>query len=65
MKCTPRKVIDREMAIREAIAYAKLGDIVCIVGKGPEKYTIKNGVYTHFDEREIVTSALRERGLCE
>ena len=65
MKCTPTKVIDREMAIREAIAYAKPGDNVCIVGKGPEKYTIKNGVYTHFDEREIVTSALRERGLCE
>ena len=65
MESSPIKIIDREMAIREAIAIAGEGDIVCIVGKGPERYTIINGVYSPFDEKAIIISALRERGLCE
>ena len=65
IKHTPMKLINREDAIRMAIAMANEGDIVCIVGKGPERYTIKNGTYYPFDEREIIMSALKERGLCE
>ena len=65
IKHTPMKLINREDAIRMAIAIANEGDIVCIVGKGPEHYTIKNGTYYPFDEREIIMSALKERGLCE
>ena len=64
IKHTPMKLIHREDAIRMAVAMANEGDIVCIVGKGPEHYTIKNGTYYPFDEREIIMSALKELGLC-
>ncbi len=65
MKSSPIKITEREAAIRKAIDVANEGDIVCIVGKGPEKYTIKEGVYMPFDERAIIISSLKERGLCE
>ena len=52
---------NREDAIRSAIIGAKDGDIVAIIGKGPEKYNIDSNGYHPFDEREIINNALAER----
>lgn len=58
-------VVDRRAAIKKAISLASDGDIVAIIGKGPEKYIISCGEYYPFDERQIVAEALKERALCE
>jgi len=52
---------NRSEAIRCAILDASDGDLVAIIGKGPEKYNIDCQGYHAFDEREIVRSALRIR----
>ena len=54
-------IIDREEAINSAIAKAKSGDVVAIIGKGCEKYNIDNTGYHDFDEKKIVMSALQKR----
>ena len=51
---------DRASAIEYAISSASLGDIVLIVGKGHEKYKITKDGYIPFDEKAIVTKALRK-----
>lgn len=51
----------REEAIYSAILEAKPGDIVAIIGKGPERYNIDKDGYHYFDEREILSSALKRR----
>lgn len=56
----PYKIIDRQEAIRTAIKKASKNDIVAIIGKGPERYTIINKTYFPFNEREIVLDALSE-----
>ena len=55
---------NRAEAIRSAILDACDGDIVAIIGKGPEKYNIDSAGYHPFNEKEIIGSALRERGDC-
>lgn len=52
---------DREAAIREAIAKADRGCIVAIIGKGAERYNIDKSGYHYFNEKEIISSALRKR----
>ena len=52
---------NRSEAIRSAVLDAKDGDIVAIVGKGPEKYNIDKSGYHYFNEKEIILSALSER----
>lgn len=52
---------NRKDAIRDALLYASDGDIVAIIGKGPEKYNIDINGYSDFNEKEIVMSALEER----
>ena len=59
------KIPNRKEAIRHAILTSNDGDLIAIVGKGPEKYTIINGVYTEFDEEAIIRAALLERKKCE
>jgi len=56
--------LDRYTAIISAITEAKNGDIVAIIGKGPEKYNIDKEGYHSFDEYEIVSEALRIRNDC-
>lgn len=51
----------RADAITEAIVNSQDGDIVAIIGKGPEKYNIDSGGYHPFDEKTIIGSALRMR----
>ena len=55
------KILNRKEAIRHAILTSRDGDIIAIVGKGPEKYTIVNGAYSEFDEEKIVRATLMER----
>ena len=56
---------NRAEAIRSAILGAEDGDIVAIIGKGPEKYNIDKMGYHPFDEKAIIESALQERGACK
>ena len=61
-KCGNYEVIEnRHDAIRAALLCADDGDLVAIIGKGPEKYNIDINGYSDFDEKKIVMSALEER----
>jgi UDP-N-acetylmuramoyl-L-alanyl-D-glutamate--2,6-diaminopimelate ligase len=46
-------VVDREMAIKEAVMMADKGDIVLLAGKGHETYQIGSGGKVHFSDVEI------------
>lgn len=60
-KSKRRVIINREKAIEEAILCAKNGDVVLIIGKGHERYNIdKSGIH-YFDERNIISAALKKR----
>lgn len=61
MHIQPKIIPNRASAIHFAINEAEKGDIVAIIGKGPEKYIIKDGHYTEFDEEKIVYEALDQR----
>jgi UDP-N-acetylmuramoyl-L-alanyl-D-glutamate--2,6-diaminopimelate ligase len=47
-------ILDREQAIKTAVALAQPEDIILIAGKGHEKYQEINGVKHPFDDFEIV-----------
>ena len=49
-----RVVVDREQAIRQALATARADDAVLIAGKGHETYQIFNHVTVPFSDREVV-----------
>lgn len=55
------RITNRKDAIREAVFTSKAGSIVLIAGKGHETYQEINGNRIHFDDREVVRVALRER----
>lgn len=54
-------ITDRREAIRTAVALAKKGDIILLAGKGHEDYQIIKGVKRHFDDKEELTNALKEK----
>ena len=54
--------VDRETAIRKALAEAREGDVVVLAGKGHETYQIMKDRTIPFDDREVTRSALRELG---
>ncbi|MBR4147267.1 MAG: UDP-N-acetylmuramoyl-L-alanyl-D-glutamate--2,6-diaminopimelate ligase [Bacteroidales bacterium] len=59
-----RKVLsitDRREAIRTAVKLANKGDIILLAGKGHEDYQIIKGVKRHFDDKEELTQALKEK----
>ena len=59
-----RKVLsitDRREAIRTAVALAQKGDIILLAGKGHEDYQIVKGVKRHFDDKEELTQAMKEK----
>ena len=59
-----RKVLsitDRHEAIRTAVALANKGDIILLAGKGHEDYQIIKGVKRHFDDKEELANALKEK----
>lgn len=49
---------DRTDAIRYCIENARDGDIIVLAGKGHEDYQDKNGVKTHYDEREVIAEII-------
>ncbi len=53
---------DRVRAIHLAIEEAREGDIVLLAGKGHEDYQIFADHTIHFDDREVATKALGDRG---
>ena len=53
--------VDRSIAIAQAIAAARPGDLVLIAGKGHEDYQIVGTEKLHFDDREEAERALRKR----
>lgn len=57
-----RLVPDRELAITEAIAMARKGDVVLIAGKGHEDYQIFRDRTIHFDDREVAAKVLAGLG---
>ena len=59
-----RKVLsitDRREAIRAAVALANKGDIILLAGKGHEDYQIIQGTKRHFDDKEELSIALKEK----
>lgn len=53
---------DRTEAIRYCIENAQDGDIIVLAGKGHEDYQDKNGVKTHYDEREVIANIINGEG---
>ena len=54
------KLVDREMAIKQAIEMAEKGDVIVIAGKGHEDYQILKDRIIHFDDVEIAKKYLQE-----
>lgn len=52
-------IIDRQEAIRAAVALAQEGDIVLFAGKGHETYQLVRGVKVPFVEREVIRACCR------
>jgi UDP-N-acetylmuramoyl-L-alanyl-D-glutamate--2,6-diaminopimelate ligase len=55
-------ISDRREAIKRAVSIATTDDVVIIAGKGHETYQIIGGDKFHFDDREVATEALQQRG---
>lgn len=55
-------ISDRREAITRAVSIARTDDVVIIAGKGHETYQIIGGDKYHFDDREVATEALQQRG---
>ncbi len=54
--------VDREAAVRKALAEARPGDTVVLAGKGHETYQILKDRTIPFDDREVARKILRELG---
>jgi UDP-N-acetylmuramoyl-L-alanyl-D-glutamate--2,6-diaminopimelate ligase len=54
-------ITDRREAIRTAVALARKGDIILLAGKGHEDYQIIKGEKRHFDDKEELAKALKEK----
>ncbi len=50
-------IVDRKVAIEEAVKIAKPEDIILVAGKGHEKYQDINGVKYPFDDKQILQNA--------
>ena len=54
--------IDRTQAIRQALSQALAQDLVLVAGKGHETYQEIDGRQLPFDDRQVVSQALKELG---
>ncbi|HXH48263.1 MAG TPA: UDP-N-acetylmuramoyl-L-alanyl-D-glutamate--2,6-diaminopimelate ligase [Terriglobia bacterium] len=54
--------VDRETAIRKALAEAREGDVVVLSGKGHETYQVLKDKTVPFDDREVARRVLHEMG---
>ena len=55
------EIPDRQEAIEKAVALAKTGDVVFVLGKGHEDYQILGDGKIPFSDREVVDAALKRR----
>jgi UDP-N-acetylmuramoyl-L-alanyl-D-glutamate--2,6-diaminopimelate ligase len=54
--------VDREVAIRKALAEAREGDVVILAGKGHETYQVLKDRTVPFDDRQVARRVLSEMG---
>ena len=54
-------ITNRREAIRTAVALANKGDIILLAGKGHENYQEINEIKNHFDDKEELSEALKEK----
>ncbi|HNV99349.1 MAG TPA: cyanophycin synthetase, partial [Chitinophagales bacterium] len=52
-------ITDRREAIRTAVMLAKTGDVICVVGKGHEKYQEIKGVKHPFDDKAVLRDTFK------
>lgn len=52
-------IIDRKEAIKTAVMLAKPGDVICIAGKGHEKYQEIKGVKYPFDDKQVLSETFK------
>lgn len=55
-------ISDRQEAIRAAVQFADVNDIILIAGKGHEKYQEIQGVKHSFDDKQILKETLTQSG---
>jgi len=55
------EIPDREKAIYYSLDHAQKGDLILYLGKGHEDYQEKNGIKTHFSEREVMEKYKNEK----
>jgi UDP-N-acetylmuramoyl-L-alanyl-D-glutamate--2,6-diaminopimelate ligase len=53
------RIVDRRQAIARAVSIARAGDTILLAGKGHETYQVVGREKLPFDEREIVTDAVK------
>jgi len=53
------EIVDRRLAIEQALSAACKGDVVLIAGKGHEDYQIINGTKYPFDDRAVARAYLQ------
>lgn len=51
--------MDRREAIKTAVMLAKRGDVICVAGKGHEKYQEIKGVKYPFDDKKCFRKPLK------
>ncbi len=56
-------ITDRKEAIRTAVMLAKSGDVICVVGKGHEKYQEIKGVKHPFDDKAVLRETFKSVAL--
>lgn len=56
-----RTMTSRREAIHAALSLARQGDVVAILGKGHEDYQEIQGIFHHFDDREVVMEWLGDK----
>lgn len=54
--------VDRQVAIRKALAEAREGDVVILAGKGHETYQVLKDKTVPFDDRQVARRVLNELG---
>ncbi|MGB4928623.1 MAG: cyanophycin synthetase, partial [Chitinophagales bacterium] len=52
-------ITERKEAIKTAVMLAKPGDVICVAGKGHEKYQEIQGVKYPFDDKQILSETFK------
>jgi len=52
-------IVDRREAIKTAVMLAKRGDVICVAGKGHEKYQEIKGIKYPFDDKKVLSETFK------